>query len=244
MAMKPAAPRPGPLRLAAALFLFGLAGLGPGPLLAAAQATGVPETDVAAFLLAVRQAWGSGDALQLLPLFAPDAAVELNYPDPGGPLVYRGGGAAPMPLREGVARLLDAAAQPDLASPQTAPVVFGGAPATTVRWAYHRSSRVPGVPPEIGLDEVVLQGGQILAYTRTPDGPNEAARVAALARTTAALSATAAGAADGAGAGGARGRPSAQEGGTPAIGPWVLAAALSLLAVVALAALTRPSEGQ
>jgi len=245
--MTPVTPRPGPLRLAAALVVFGLAGLSPGPPPAAAQAPGVPETDVAAFLLVFRLAWRSGDVLQLLPLFAPGAVVELQYRDPEGPIVYGGDGAAPLRLRDGLARLLDADAQPDLAASRTAPVVFGGVPATAVRWPYHRPSRIPGVPPELGLDEVVLRGGQILAYTRTPEGTNEAARVSALARTTAALSANAAVAADGADTGGARGRPSTQEKGTPTIGPWILATALSLLAVVAvvaLAALTRPSEGQ
>jgi hypothetical protein len=207
-----------------------------------APAIGAPETDAAAFLPAFRQAWASGDVLELLGLFAPEAVVELDYREPGGPLAYRGGGSRPMTLRAGVARLLDAAAQPDLAAPQTAPVVFGGAPATAVRWAYRGPGRVPGVPPEIGLDEAVLQGGQVVAYTRTPDGANEAARVRALARALAALAAPTAGAAPRAGAGGAQALPSTQERGTPAIGPWVLAAGLSLLAVVVLAAGKRPND--
>jgi len=118
--------------------------------------------------------------------------------------------------------------------------VFGGAPATAVRWAYGRPALVPGVPPEVGTDELILQGGQLVAYTRTPDGANEAARVRALA----ALAAPTAGAANGADAGGAHAHPSTQERGTPAIGPWILAAGLSLLLVVVLAARQHPHEEQ
>jgi hypothetical protein len=113
-----------------------------------------------------------------------------------------------------------------------------------VRWAYRRPSRVPGVPPEVGLDEVVLQGGRVLAYTRTPDGTKDAARVLALARTMASLGARPAGATEGPGAGSARGPRSTQDRGTPAIGPWALAAGLSLLAVVVLAALKRSEMGR
>ena len=200
------------------------------------------ETEVAAFLPAFRQAWAGGGMGQVLPLFAPEAVVQLDYREPGGPQEYRGGGEGPMALREGVALLQGSGAQPDLATLQVAPVVFGGAPAAAVRWAYQCPSHLPGVPPEVGTDELVLQGGQILAYTRTPDGTNEAARALALARAMARLAAQDARAADVVGAGGARARPSTQERGTPAGGPGVLVAGLSLLAVVVLAALKRPNE--
>ena len=229
--------------LLTALVLAVLAGLGLLPPPAAAQAPGGPETDVGTFLPAFRQAWAGGGVAQVLPLFAPEAVVQLDYREPGGPLEYRGGGAGPMALREGVALLLGSGAQPDLATLQVAPVVFGGAPATAVRWAYRCPSHLPGVPPEAGTDDLVLQGGQLVAYTRTPDGTNEAARKLALDRTMASLAAQAARVTDEAGVGGARGAPNTQERGAPAVGPWVLAAGLSLLAVAVLAALKRPNEG-
>jgi hypothetical protein len=249
-----AAPGGGVFRAVCALLVAGVlvvlpVGVPPGPL-AAAQApsataleTGTSETAAAAFLPAFRQAWAGGGVAEVLPLFAAEAVVQLDYREPGGPLEYRRGGAGPMALRAGVALLLGPGAQPDPATLQVAPVVFGGAPATAVRWAYRRPSHLPGVPPEVGTDDLVLQGGRLVAYTRAPDGANEAARLLALSRTMGPRGAPDARAAHRAGPGGARGLPSAQEQGTPAVGPWILTAGLSVLAVVVLAALKRPNGG-
>jgi hypothetical protein len=228
--------------LLTALLLVVLAGRGAAPPPAAAQATAVPEGAGGAFLPAFRQAWASGDVLRVLPLFAPDAVVELRYRDPNGPMTYRDGGRRGLTLRDGVAALLDAGARPDFTTAQEAPVAFGGAPASGTRWAYRRPSAVPGVPPEVGADELVLRGGRILLYARTPDGTNEAARMLALGRAVAAQGARSAGVTDGATTGGARGRPSPRERGAPGVERGVLLAGLSLLAVVVFAACKRPNE--
>ena len=202
----------------------------------------VQETDVAAFLPAFRQAWASGEVSQVLPLFAPEAVVAFNHREPGGPLEYRGGAEEPMPLRDGVAALMHGAARPDLATALAAPAIFGEAPATAVRWAYERPSLVDGVPPEVGDDQLILRNGRLLLYTRTPDGSNEAARLLALSRSMGSKAAQTVRAADRTGAEGARGAPDTQQRGSPAVGPWALAAGVSLLAVILLATLKHPDE--
>ena len=239
--------------LLTALLLVVLAGRGAAPSPAAAQATAVPETAGVAFVPAFRRAWASGDVRQVLPLFAPDAVVELRYrdpdgpmtyQDPDGPMTYRDGSRRGLTLRDGVAALLDAGARPDFTTAQEAPVVLGGALASGTRWTYRRPSAVSGVPPEVGADELVLRGGRILLYARTPDGANEAARMRALGRAMATRAMPSSGIPDGARPGGARGQPDTQERGAPGVGPWVLAVGVSLLAVVVLAALQRPTEGR
>ena len=165
-------------------------------------ATAAQETDAEVFLRDFRPAWASGDVRHVLALFAPEAVVALNYREPGGPSEYWGGLPGSMTLRDGVALLLESGHRPlpDLATVQTAPTVFGGAPATTLRWTYRRASLVPGVPPEVGTDELVLQGGLLVSYTRTPDGTNEAIRLLALDRAASRLAALSGSTSEGAGA--------------------------------------------
>jgi hypothetical protein len=149
-----------------------------------------------------------------------------------------------MPLRDGVAALMHGAARPDLATALAAPAVFGEAPVTAVRWAYERPSLVAGVPPEVGDDELILRNGRLLLYTRTPDGSNEAARLLALGRYMRSNAAQTVRGADRTGAEGARAAPDTQQRGAPTVGPWALAAGVSLLAVILLATFKRPNEGE
>jgi hypothetical protein len=149
-----------------------------------------------------------------------------------------------MPLRDGVAALMHGAARPDLTTVLAAPAVFGGAPATAMRWAYQRPSLVAGVPPEVGDDELTLRNGRLLLYTRTPDGSNEAARLLALSRSMGSKAAQTVRAADRTGAEGARDAPDTQQRGSPTVGPWALAAGVSLLAVILLAMFKHPDQGE
>ena len=212
-----------------ALALAALAGLTLAPPPAAAQ-----ETDVGVFLHAFQPAWSSGDVHQVLALLAPEAVVQLNYREPGGPAEFRGTGPGSMTLHDGVALLLEAGARPDFATYQTAPTVFGGAPATTLSWTYRRPSLVRGVPQEVGTDELVLQGGQLLAYTRMPDRAIEASRGLALERVVSQLAARQPIATDGPSADGAGPPPSLYEHDRPTAGSWITAAAASLLGAVTL----------
>jgi hypothetical protein len=105
-----------------------------------------------------------------------------------------------------------------------------------VRWTYTRGGTAPGpaggaLPQEAGTDEVVLRGGRIAAYTRTPDAATLRARAQALALAAAAATPPGA-AAPGPGAG--PGRP------TP--GRWLLAAGIALAGVVLLALGKRPAD--
>ena len=86
-----------------------------------------------------------------------------------------------------------------------------------------------------GTDELVLQGGRIARYTRTPDpAAVEAVRRALLAAAEARATQVSAAA-----------QPAArdtQARRTPSSGPWLMALGLSLAGVVLLALLKRPPE--
>jgi hypothetical protein len=132
----------------------------------------------------------------------------------------------------------DAATELDVAGRQTTSAVLDGAPAVRVRWTYTRGGSAPGpaggaLPPEAGTDEVVLRGGRIAAYTRTPDAATLRARAQALGLALAA--ATPPGAAAPA-PGPASGRPG------PGPGLWLLAAGIALAGVVLLALGKRPAD--
>jgi hypothetical protein len=168
------------------------------PLAGAAAAAAPRRTDREADLLAVAQAfaaaWSAHDLEAVFALFAPEAVITFDYGPAGDPEdgheEYRGGGG-PRPLRAGVAVLMEASVRVDPGGLQPVPVVFGGAPATAVRWPYRRDALPPGplppLPPEVGTDEVVVRGGRIVAYTRTPDEEARAARARALDRATRAM---------------------------------------------------------
>jgi hypothetical protein len=224
-------------------------------LLAALGAVGPPgrgaaqEGDVTALLAELQRAWLQGDAAAVAALFAPDAVIRIHPIDPhlrwgfyqDGPGAAAGGevpaGAAPLAL--GVRTLLgsEEATRLDLAGRQTA--VLGGEepPATLVRWLYTRGGPAsPGVagilPPETGTDEVVIRGGRIAAYTRTPDPASLDARRQA-ARAAAPIAAPRV---DGGPA--AVTPPQA----TPGAGPWLLAVGLILVSAVILALSKRRTE--
>jgi hypothetical protein len=179
---------PAALALVAAAPLAGAA--------APAAAPGRPdrEADLLAFAQAFAAAWSAHDLEAVFALFAPEAVITFDSgpaSDPeDGHTEYRGGGG-PRPLRAGVAVLMGASVQVDPGGLQAAPVVFGGAPATVARWPYRHAALPPGplppVPPEVGMDEVVVRGGRIVAYTRTPDGEARVARARALERATSAV---------------------------------------------------------
>jgi hypothetical protein len=181
---------PGPLRLAgplaAALILLGVVAVSRAeaePAGAASGSVSVPS--------ALQQAWTRGDVDGVVGLFAPEGVVVLDPAAPAGPDVYhRTTGAGG--LRAGVRQLMADGAQVDVAGHRAEAISAGGAPATRLRWAYGRPGVVPAVPPEVGEDEVVLREGQIVSYTRVPDGAVRAARARALnallpARTSSAI---------------------------------------------------------
>ena len=182
-----------------------LSAVGP-PGRAAAQ-----EGDVPVLLAELQRAWLQGDEAAVTLLFASDAVIRIHpidphlrwglYQDqPGG--VGSGevaAGAAPLAL--GVRTLLgsEEATRIDLTGRQTAVLGDAAGPATVVRWGYTRGGAVApggggGLPPETGADEVVIRGGRIAAYTRTPDPASLEARRQA-ARAAAPIAAPARGAA-------------------------------------------------
>jgi hypothetical protein len=94
---------------------------------------------------------------------------------------------------------------------------------------------LPRLPPVTGTDEVVVRAGRIARYTRTPDPAAVEAwrRVLNAAAQAQARQATVAG------------QPAltdTQARRTPSIGPWLVALGLSLVGVVLLALLKRPTE--
>jgi hypothetical protein len=111
----------------------------------------------------------------------------------------------------------------------------------TVRWDYRATTdlfrRLPGVGPSGGTAELTVRAGAIVALTTESDRATVRARELNLLR---AVAKGPAGAARG-GSEGAPGAPSTQARGTPAPGPWIAAAGVSLLAVIAMAAFTRPT---
>jgi hypothetical protein len=105
-----------------------------------------------------------------------------------------------------------------------------------VRWGYTREGTAfvitgGGLPPETGTDEVVVRGGRIVAYTRTPDPAALQARRQALDRANERIAARAS--ADG----GPAAEPHAPA--PPGAGRWLLAVGLVLASVVLLALATR-----
>ena len=154
-----------------------------------------PAPALVPFVAAYTAAWSAHDLDALLALFAPDAAIAFDYGPSGdddGHAEYRGA-AAPFSLRVGVAVLMEAGVRVDPGGHRAAPVVFGGAPATLARWPYQRATLLASLPAELGTDAVVLRGGRILAYTRTPDRASLAARAAALAGAMSAMATRTAG---------------------------------------------------
>ena len=193
----------------------------------------------------LERAWARRDVAGVLALFAPDGVILIdpaNLYHAGA--TYQAGGE--QPLGVGVPVLLgEPTDRIDVAGRQTAALVFRGAPATLVRWGYQQVGQVglrgpaavglPPLPPVTGTDELVLQGGRIARYTRTPDPASvEAVRQALLAAARA--RAARASAAE---------QPAArdtQARRTPSIGPWLVALGLSLAGVILLALLKRPPE--
>jgi hypothetical protein len=154
-----------------------------------------PAPALVPFVAAYTAAWSAHDLDALLALFAPDAAIAFDYGPSGDDddhAEYRGA-AAPFSLRAGVAVLMEAGVRVDPGGHRAAPVVFGGAPATLARWPYQRATLLASLPAELGTDAVVLRGGRILAYTRTPDRASLAARAAALAGAMSAMATRTAG---------------------------------------------------
>jgi hypothetical protein len=182
------------LRSALPLLALALALLAPGP--SAAQGLPPPVPNLVPFVEAYTAAWSAHDLEAVLALFAPDAAIAFDYgpsgDDDDGHAEYRGT-AAPFSLRAGVAALMEAGVRVDPGGHQAAPVVFRGAPATLARWPYQRATVLASLPPELGTDAVVLRGGRILAYTRTPDRASLAARAEALAEAMSAVATRTAG---------------------------------------------------
>jgi hypothetical protein len=168
-----------PYRVAALAVAAPLAGA------AALGADDDPDPDLVAFARAFGAAWSARDLEAILAFFDPNAVIAIGSGGSAGtedgPGEYRGGGG-PLSLPIGVAVLTGDGAQLDLDGRRVAPVAFGGATATVARWPYRRAASPSALPPEIGTDEVVVRGGRILAYTRTPDGASRAARAVALAR--------------------------------------------------------------
>jgi len=235
--------------------LAGLAAVGP-PRRSAAQGGDVP-----ALLAELQRAWTAGDAAGVTALFAPEAVIRTQPADSKGTGLYLDG-FGPASLGLGVRTLLggaalgadergasgpaavlrratDGATQIDVAGGQTAEAVLDGAPAVLVRWTYTRAGTAPGpaggaLPPETGTDEVVLRGGRITAYTRTPDLASVRARDQVLVHAAAAQLDPAP--ADRGPAAPPPNRPAA------GAGPWLLATGGILVGVILLARVTRPPE--
>jgi hypothetical protein len=203
-----------------------------------------PQADVAEFLESFRGAWTTGTPEALLPLFAPDAGIDLYYRGSSGPEddreEYRGASGW-RSLQDGVVALLGTGVEVDLDGYETAPVVFGGAPATLVRWRYRSPALLPSLPPEVGVDEVVLLRGRIAMYSRKPDPASQLARARAFDRYLSARATQTARATEAAG-GRVSSSPAARIRDGSAIGIWVVGAALCLAGVIALALLKRPPE--
>jgi hypothetical protein len=200
---------------------------------------------VASLLSELERAWARRDDAGVVALFAPDGVILIDPANDKGAVMYHAGGG--QPLGAGVPVLLgEATDRIDVAGRQTAASVFREAPATLVRWGYQQVGQaglgrpaaavgLPPLPPVTGTDELVLQGGRIARYTRTPDPASVAAwrqalNAAALARIRRERAA------------GRPAPPDTQARGTPSLAPWVAALGLSLAGVVLLALLKRPSE--
>ena len=200
---------------------------------------------VLVLLAELERAWLQRDVAGVLALFAPDGMIQIDPENAKGPDVYRAGGGPAAALDAGVPLLLGVATDRiDVAGRQTAAVVVQDAPATLVRWGYQQVGQVglrspavspPWLPPVTGTDELVVRAGRIARYTRTPDPASvEAwrrdltAAAQAQARQPSAESRPA--------------PPDTQARRTPSLGPWLAALGLSLVGVVLLALLKRPTE--
>jgi hypothetical protein len=257
--VRPAA-RPTQLVLALALALALLAS-GPRAARAGApEAALAHEAALAALATAYTAAWNAEDLDAVVALFAADGAVRQRDPEIGahGPtVVVRDSygralsydGDPPPGDREGVTWAADRAwvrawARPLLAAHHRVAATGHRVSGDTVTWEYQAvlgDARTPGVTPSAGTAELAVRGGQIAALTLTSDRAAVAAHEASLIRAAVASAATAAQAAA-APSGVRRRTPDTQGRGTLAMGPWILAAALSLAGVVVLAALKRTAE--
>jgi hypothetical protein len=223
-----------------------------------------PGADPVALATALNAAWNAGQVEGVVALFAAEATVRQRGADLEGfgphvavrdmygvALTYvgeppRGDGrgvtwAAGAPEVRAWARpLLVAGHRVEATGYRTS---GDGATAT---WDYTATAdafrRLPGVGPTAGTAELTVRGDRIVSLTLASDPASVAARAAAVERAAAAGAARAAQATAVAASGVLRRTPDTQGRGTPAVGPWIVAAALALAGVVVLAALKRPPE--
>jgi len=223
----------------------------------AQEAGGDPGAGGRALAAADTAAWNAGDLDAIEALFAADAvvrqrgaAVDVYGPTVavrdafGVPLTFVGdppaaeaGGvvwARGRPaIREWARRYVAVGHQLDATNYQAA--------AEAVRWDYRAttgfSRRLPGAAPSGGRVELTVQAGAIAALTTESDPTAVRARERSLLRVVAGSPAGA----TRQGAGEALGTPSPPARGTPTPAAWAAVAGVSLLAVIATAAVTRPT---
>jgi hypothetical protein len=199
----------------------------------------VTAQEVPAVAHALDQAWSIQNVEAAVVLFHDDAAIVIDLGGLSPPAEYRGARGIDS-LPDGVASLMGSGPHLDLGSAQVIPTIFGGSPATTITWAYRGNPGPLNLPPVAGRDEVVIQDGRIVSYTRRPDYATVAVRGRALASVSHSL-ATRTARSEAAAAGGAGRGPDTQGRGTPAVAQWAFAVALLLTVVVAPAMFKRPS---
>jgi hypothetical protein len=223
-----------------------------------------PGADPVALATALNAAWNAGQVEGVVALFAEEATVRqrdaeiegsgpnvavrdrygvahtyIGEPPPGDGRVVTWAAGAPE-VRAWARPLLADGHRVEAAGYRTS---GDGATAT---WDYAATTaatrRLPGVGPTAGTAELTVRGGRIVSLTLTSDRASVAARQASLRRAAAAAAARAAQATAVADSGVLRRTPDTQGRGAPAVGPWLVAAALALAGVVVLAALKRPDE--
>ena len=268
---RPGAARRGRLTARPALLVLALAlGLALGlvaPLRSAAQGAPpapAPEADPVALATALNAAWNAGQVEGVVALLAeeatvrqrdadlegsgPNVAVRDRYgvahtyvgePPPGDGRVVTWAAGVPE-VRAWARPLLAAGHRVEVTGYRT------GGDGATATWDYAATTaatrRLPGVGPTAGTAELTVRGGRIGGQREGDDPASVAAREASLWRAAAAGAARATQATAVAASGVLRRTPDTQRRGTPAVGPWIVAAALSLAGVVLLALLKRPPE--